>query len=440
MGDNIIGVSFKEKKDSMETKEKVLAFSLLIVGLGCGVFIVDYYLYKKRPYKFVLFVGGIISLTLLVVSILFLNKNFYLGKLSNTPITTAPVTTAPVTTAPTLAPVTAAPVTTLAPVTAEPTLAPNALLKWVSYDNIQSKMHCIAEDNNNTFIAVRHGLNPIIKSSDGVTWDIVESVLYGYWKSITWSKDLDIFCAVGSGTMAEGLVSANNVIISKDKGETWLVQTTPFGVELTSVVWSSEVGRFVAFGIDVCVWSSDGIIWTSSNELPKSNYTLPPYGNTIVWRSVTWSPKLRLFCAVSANGSARLITSPYGINWTKIQTTGLFTSVTWSPKLELFCAVGTKVITSSNGIDWSDLEAPPADKDRWWDNTDQWSSVAWSPDFNLFVAVSTDNLIMVSPTGRDWKLQIPPKINSWTIVIWSSILNKFVAGGRENNFMIGELA
>jgi len=72
------------------------------------------------------------------------------------------------------------------------------------------------------------------------------------------------------------------------------------------------------------------------------------------WRSVTWSPELGLFAAVSDNGTGnRVMTSPDGITWTSrtSATDNRWFSVTWSPELGLFAAVsfngtGNRVMTS----------------------------------------------------------------------------------------------
>jgi hypothetical protein len=60
------------------------------------------------------------------------------------------------------------------------------------------------------------------------------------------------------------------------------------------------------------------------------------------WRSVCWSPELRLFVAVSFTGAGnRVMTSLDGITWTSrvSASDNQWNSVCWSPELGLFVAV-----------------------------------------------------------------------------------------------------
>jgi hypothetical protein len=104
------------------------------------------------------------------------------------------------------------------------------------------------------------------------------------------------------------------------------------------------------------------------------------------WRSVCWSPELRLFCAVATSGSTnRAMTSQDGITWTSRTTVdNTFTYICWASELRLFCAVsttgnGNRVITSPDGITWT-TRTSVEDKN--------WQSICWSPELRLFVAVS----------------------------------------------------
>jgi hypothetical protein len=69
--------------------------------------------------------------------------------------------------------------------------------------------------------------------------------------------------------------------------------------------------------------SSDGINWAARNQAQAN-----------IWYSICWSPELGLFCAVSGDGTNRVMTSSDGINWaTRNQAqANTWSSICWSPE------------------------------------------------------------------------------------------------------------
>jgi len=156
------------------------------------------------------------------------------------------------------------------------------------------------------------------------------------------------------------------------------------------------------------------------------------------WNSVCWSPELHLFCAVSYNGTNRVMTSPEGVNWTA-QTcpANQWMAVCWSKELGLFCATamsgsGNRVMTSPDGITWTP-QVSAADRN--------WFSVCWSKELGLFCAVSSGpntgsgpgNYIMTSANGTAWTLRIAPNDGVWESVCWSKELGLFCAVSTSNH-------
>jgi hypothetical protein len=87
--------------------------------------------------------------------------------------------------------------------------------------------------------------------------------------------------------------------------------------------------------------SNDGITWTRINYLVDNN-----------WTSICWSEELEIFCAVSNNGTGRVITSPDGVNWTP-HTSGASCSwngICWSSELGIFCAVAGAADAQGNQV------------------------------------------------------------------------------------------
>jgi hypothetical protein len=141
------------------------------------------------------------------------------------------------------------------------------------------------------------------------------------------------------------------------------------------------------------------------------------------WRVLTWSPKLKIFCALSNQGSSnRVATSEDGNNWTLVDPgSGLnnqtWFSIIWVDDLSLFVAVGSVIMTSSDGISWTLSYTPPSPR--------QFTSIAWSNKFKYLIAVinnmnqtvlSTD--VMRSFDGLNWE-NIP--FLSFSTGSWSGI-------------------
>jgi hypothetical protein len=185
-----------------------------------------------------------------------------------------------------------------------------------------------------------------------------------------------------------------------------------------SVTWSPSLNLFVAVSHGVnTMRSSDGINWINSTSgVTSSN-----------WTSVTWSPSLGLFVAVSSNSSTNTMRSSDGINWIN-STSGVtlsdWSSVTWSPSLGLFVAVSfsisTNTMRSSDGINWINSTSGVT--------SSSWRSVAWSPSLGLFVAVSYSTNTMRSSDGINWINSTSGVVSAnWLSVAWGSSLGLFVA-------------
>jgi len=131
---------------------------------------------------------------------------------------------------------------------------------------------------------------------------------------------------------------------SLDLGATW-VQNAVVG-DWRAITWSSTLSRFVAVGVGIAGYSSDGINWTTQ-------------ALTGTYFAVAWAPELSLFVAIGSTTTAPagLATSPDGIAWT-VRATGLGFNVTYTKILwngALFCAArnGNKSLTSPDGIVWT---------------------------------------------------------------------------------------
>ena len=108
----------------------------------------------------------------------------------------------------------------------------------------------------------------------------------------------NVFCVVGVG-----VVSNPCVAISTD-GNTWSSPSVYDNsvYQLEAVVWGGD--QFVAVGLNGCVTSPDGDVWTRQEGLTAvSKHT---------YEAIGWNGEY--YCAVADGGHCA--TSPDGVNWT----------------------------------------------------------------------------------------------------------------------------
>jgi hypothetical protein len=150
-----------------------------------------------------------------------------------------------------------------------------------------------------------------------------------------------------------------------------------------------------------------------------STWTIRSASSSQNFMSVCWSPILKLFAAVSYDGTTnRVITSFNGFDWTLRITPNLTcNSICWSDK-KGFVAVGTNVVmTSTNGTTWTQRTPVPSG---------DWMSVCWSDELGIFVAVGSLYISMTSEDGITWQTY-PMGNNFWSYICWSAELRLFVA-------------
>ncbi len=218
--------------------------------------------------------------------------------------------------------------------------------------------------------------------SHSTTWTARSAAEQNSWRSIAYGNGL--FVAVS----ADG---SNRVMTSPD-GSFWTSRTAP-----NTNIWASITygnGLFVAIacsGSNRVMTSPDGITWTARASAVETN----------MWRSVTYGNGL--FVAVGTGAASertdKLMTSPDGIIWTARTTPAdYYISNSIAYGNGIFVAVGSngKVITSSNGINWTF---------RWSSVTGNLSSIAYGN--GLFVSLEGDGTglfsSIVSSDGVTWR-------------------------------------
>lgn len=206
--------------------------------------------------------------------------------------------------------------------------------------------------------------------SVGALWETRASTSDDSWASVCWSSALQLFCAVGT----------NSVATSPD-GVRWTARTA--SVNHTSVCWSPELGLFCAVrntGTGTRVQTSpDGITWTSGTV-----------GVDSAWESVCWSSDAGLFLVVAESGNERFATSRNGVDWTAINTVSLFnscvcTSAIWVAELGQFviCNRSTNAlffVVSTDGVSFTRLADTSGNSG--------WRSICYAPELRMLCAVT----------------------------------------------------
>jgi hypothetical protein len=195
-----------------------------------------------------------------------------------------------------------------------------------------------------------------------------------------------------------------------DAGKDWVVQgDAPASNKWAAIAWSPKLRLFVAVSASKIAYSRDGVGWASLNS-PVAYAT-----------DVVWAPELGLFVVVTDNSSGVAISAD-GINWQTAPTppSGNLRGVAWSAKLRLLVAVGaSRIATSPDGLTWTTATS-----------SGLWSHVCWSPELGLFAAASggIGPRITISEDGVTWTYPTVPA-NYFLDVDWSPELGVFVAVG-----------
>ena len=303
---------------------------------------------------------------------------------------------------------------------------------------------------SNNYITTTHRIYQNINSD--ISWALVNGY-YGLAK--------DAYIGLNPYSSGEKALSTTNI-------SSWTLRTIPvdlLSMQVSRVCWSPNLGLFVAVVADSsygaynyasnltvskAMYSYDGINWA----LGSMNTTL----RSGLWKSVCWSAECGLFVAVASenlvfvnneffdNSNSKIMTSQNGINWTERSSPILahdseWSSVCWSREVGLFVAVavfGTyKIITSSNGISWtirSILDPNEAIL--------SFKSVCWSAQLGIFVAPEYANStgVITSKDGITWiknnYLNSELNTNTWSSICWSPQLGIFVAVANAGTYRI----
>lgn len=263
-----------------------------------------------------------------------------------------------------------------------------------------------------------NNVNLLMQSSDGNTFTRTGTLPDTQYSTITYSPQLDLYVAAGSGsrlgysTDALTWTAHNFSIIGGD-------------VDTTNIIWSSYLNKFYICGTNVykVASSDDGLTWTNIYDIIDSRD----------WYGIAYSPSLNVMVVVGDSDG----TNPGGVaystnaesNWTygTLPKSGRFYNVIWVDDLSIFIAAGTSgVCISSDGINWTGYNVTA--------NVSDVRDIAYARSSGMLIAVgpyaNTTSIYRSTDNGQTWTAcTVPAPINGANIssVTWSETLDAFFA-------------
>lgn len=246
-------------------------------------------------------------------------------------------------------------------------------------------------------------------SDDGITLkDITSGDNSTGWGTAAYSIDKDIISVLSRDT--------NKVMYSEDRGITWGYSTIDATVLFEKVVYSEEVGLFVAVAA-----TGSNRIYVSSDGKNYTGVTVPLY----TYNQLIWAESYGLFIiggrATGAGSPTKLLTSPDGTTWTeRTIPSGSNTMVLMHSNDK---GITTMLNTngsaySTDGITWTvgGTSGGPVN----------WSDGKYSESLGKFVAInSNDTNAFVSTDGITWTTS-NHGLTTATRIYWNDIIEKFV--------------
>ena len=290
--------------------------------------------------------------------------------------------------------------------------------------------------NGKIFVVIGNN-NAILTSHDGFTWEKHDSGMNGYISDIVWSKEKNIFVAVGF----------DGVILSKD-GITWQrPHPIPSIEHMVSITWAN--GKFVLANINgTTLTSSDGVNWSANlkrtdirfNSIAgnKSGYVAvsdqgefeyifySPDG--IQWAKQKLKASARLVHVMATKGrfiatgwGGTILSSNDGKTWTRIGSKDVFGNrllldIIHADDQYILLSEDT-ISISKDAINWETHIAPQG-------KGIGYSSIAYSKELATYVLGSGFGSISTSIDGRLWERAVDDNMGDINQVVWAN--HKFV--------------
>lgn len=237
----------------------------------------------------------------------------------------------------------------------------------------------------------------VMTSLDGISWtlqSIPESS--NNWSAVCYGNGL--FVATSANDSADVMTSPDGInwALQSNTDSRWKVNSICYGGGLFAAVGNGADGHEVRLSLHKREEVSSPI--TTVKIL--GDWKLR-YGNVeSEWASLCYGNGLYVAVA-QEGGHDRLMTSPNGIHWTvRVCPDNIWRAICYG-KGQFVAVGGSKLITSSDGINWELKKIPGTES--------SWGYICYGN--GLFIATGLTGEIMTSIDGVDWKLQTGPYIS-----------------------------
>jgi len=185
----------------------------------------------------------------------------------------------------------------------------------------------------------------------------------------------------------------------------WTLQNSGTEKSFFAVTWTG--GVFIAAGEGVIAYSQDAKNWNHVNVESITGDT------AITFREIIPPVEGKDIIAL---GYKHVLTSPDGITWTDHSqpSSAYIVEVIWGGNK--FIGAGDVLFTSTDGINWTEIELPQ-------DSISFIRDIAWSG--SLFVGVADYCYIFTSPDGNNWNIYFGNRVPELATVTWTG--SKFYA-------------
>ena len=143
------------------------------------------------------------------------------------------------------------------------------------------------------------GIDCVMTSPDGITWTTRTGAEANDWRGLAWSPELGLLAAVAPS-------GATYQIMTSSDGITWTGRVPPSSKFYHAIAWSPALGAFVAVSYGTgsgfeSLKSTDGITW--------ENFTIGGGQGLLSWNAIIWSTEMGRFLAVGGASSYPVSTS-----------------------------------------------------------------------------------------------------------------------------------
>ena len=223
-------------------------------------------------------------------------------------------------------------------------------------------------------------------------------------------------------------VGEEGTILSSQNGKTWERKELPAGQRklLNSVAWSPQLKQFLIVG-------AEGTILTYSEK--KEGWKKRRSGTIVSLLKGLWNDDLKHYLVVGQSGFASI--SSDGIHWQAAGYTGtgddLRTAI-WNREQKKYVAVsGKALLTSPDGLIWTTVvRNTVVSKEKY-----SFRSIAWSPTQQQYILTTTaKNKLFISSDLAKWTPVENLSSNDWDDIIWvGSPMNVYAMLGSSTNML-----